>query len=163
MSSPSSGDSRISKLFGYPLCKRSVNWMIGLAVVIVLYFIILTTFTKNVISSDMLNTKVFSIPWLENCCSWWPISHVVLYAVLGFFFPDCFVFLMTVGIAWEGMESMAAYFTGRERQKLVTPQSEGSTPLVEYSTNWWAGSTKDVLMNLVGFIIGWVLRKATSL
>ena len=99
------------------------------------------------IERDPLNRKVFSMG--KNCCSWWPITHLLFYMVLGFFFPDCWLLILSVGVVWEGIEEAMAMFSGRE--------SSSSAPLSEstqYSKTWWGGSLTDILFNTVGFVIG---------
>jgi len=104
--------------------------------------------------NDRMNYKVFDFPLLENCCSWWPISHFFMFFVLGVLFPDCGVLLVTLGVMWELFEEGMDKLSGRERQKIKTASGK-----VEYSQNWWAGSMKDVIMNTAGFAAGWFVAK----
>ena len=44
---------------------------------------IMTLFPKKMVYKDFMNYKIFSLPD-SNCCSLWPMSHLVLYLILGF-------------------------------------------------------------------------------
>jgi hypothetical protein len=86
--------------------------------------------------------------------SWWPISHFLLFLILGFLFPDCGVFIITAGILWEIFESIMAIIQGGPQQTVKS----GSGNSVEYEFTWWAGSFKDIFMNTTGFFIGKGMR-----
>lgn len=149
----------------FQVCKRPLKWMIGVVVIIVIYFFYMVNLNKRkgsahaydeVSTADFMNKKVFSVPWNSNCCSWWPVSHFILYAILGFLFPDCFWWLMLFGVIWECMESVAAMMTNGKRQKLIT--NEG----VQYADSWFQGSVSDVFFNAAGFGAGFLLYKLVN-
>ncbi|MDB4769413.1 hypothetical protein OAG24_00460 [bacterium] len=139
-------------------CGGAYKILLIIFMVIVFYFFFLRGSFKeeDIVNNDIFNKKVFDIPWLENCCSVWPISHFVLYFILGILFPDCDVPLISLGILWEGFEMFVASTYGSERQWV---RENGN---VEYSDNWWAGSLKDIFFNIVGFYTGKLLVKSTS-
>lgn len=108
---------------------------------------------------DVLNIKLFEAPFLngsdqplENCCSTWPISHFILFFILGILFPNCDAVVIGAGIVWEGIETVGGYLTGRVQNGTYQARrtSEGD---LEYS-NWIAGSLKDILMDIAGFYVG---------
>lgn len=122
-------------------------------VIIIIYWIILMALKNNngaIIETDFMNHKVIDLPGLENCCSWWPISHFILFLILGILFPECDVLIITAGILWELFEMLMASITASGRQ----PVRACTGCQLEYSDNWWAGSFKDIIMNVAGFYTG---------
>lgn len=144
-----------------PYCKEcggAYMMMLLMFVIIVFYFFILSgAYTQNqIVFNDPMNYKVFDFPLLENCCSWWPLSHFIFFFILGVLFPDCAVPLLSLGVLWEGFEMLQSSIQGAERQ-WVRGASKSSD--YEYSGNWWAGSLKDIVMNTLGFGFGWLVAK----
>lgn len=115
----------------------------------------------EVVDNDPLNKLVFKAPFLENCCSWWPISHFVLFFIIGLLYPNCGFVAMTGGILWELIEVIMSGLTRQPRQSI-----RHDSGAVEYSSNWWAGSFKDIFMNFAGFysakLITYVYRKVKT-
>jgi hypothetical protein len=133
--------------------------LIVFAVVIVLIFLKWaylreTVGEDRIVYADPMNEKVVDVPFLENCCSWWPISHLILFFFLGYFFPECWLYLIAFGVLWEIFEAVMFHLTKRPTQVTVGPGRN-----VEYTGNWWAGSFKDVLMNTLGVLGGLLLRR----
>ena len=137
-------------------CGGAYIILAAVAIVILIYFLYLKTRywnTETIIQNDFMNVKLFDAP-LENCCSMWPVSHFILFMILGFIFPSCAVPIISIGILWEIFEVLMSYAGTIKRQATrVTPSN------VEYSTNWWAGSFKDIIMNCLGFFVGWLMAK----
>lgn len=135
-------------------CSGAYAVLLTLVALILLYSLYLFTVygTEEAVYHDWMNAKVFNLPWLENCCSWWPISHLILFFILGFLFPSCDALVITAGILWELVEMVISKMFHRPRQALRI--SEG----IEYSSNWWAGSFKDIIFNIVGFYLGKTAR-----
>lgn len=137
-------------------CGGAYLMMLLMFCLIVFYFFFLSGayVQSEIVYHDPLNYKVFDFPLLENCCSVWPLSHLVFFFVLGLLFPDCAVPLLTLGVLWEGFEMLQSSVQNSERQWV-----RGTSKTYEYSGNWWAGSMKDILMNTVGFALGWFVAK----
>lgn len=53
-------------------------------------------------TKDILNYRIIKIG--KQCCSYWPISHFVLFLILGYMYPNDFVFFTLLGILWELIE-----------------------------------------------------------
>lgn len=107
------------------------------------------------VQSDPFNKKIVDWPLFENCCSWWPFLHFIGFAILGYFFPDCWGLLFIGGILWELLEvGMNWIMRGT---MLKQPMRIGSAG-VEYSQIWWAGSFKDLFFNAGGILLGKGLR-----
>lgn len=135
-------------------CKGAIYVLLVVFALIVVYYIYKRVSGGNIAAEDPLNQKVFNLACLENCCSWWPISHFFLYAILGFFFPQCFFLLLIIGILYELFEMVLAKAFGTERQPIADAGQ------VEYSRNWWSGSMKDILFNVLGLVTGVALAYA---
>lgn len=142
-------------------CGQAYMTLAVIAVIIIVYFVLLRLAypRDKVIHKDIMNVKIFDAP-LENCCSAWPISHFILFAVLGFAFPKCGVPVLTLGVGWELFEVALSSVNTIDRQG--TRMEGANSSEVEYSQNWWAGSFKDIFMNFAGFGFGWALRKVVD-
>ena len=148
------------KLFDKKKCKYIIYIVVAIAIVIVVYGILMKLFFKGeMVHKDFMNKKIFSLGILgSNCCSFWPISHLVLYTILAFIFPDCLLFLFLLGVLWEGIEMTGGVVLsefGLNEQK----KKEYSNK-IEYSGKWVHGSFKDIVFNSVGIALGFSLRKA---
>ena len=77
-----------------------VYWIFAIVVLVIfLYWLFLvTTFGKGYEYRDFMNQKLFNVPFLENCCSSWPLSHFLLFFILGFVFPGCLILLIIAGV-----------------------------------------------------------------
>ena len=143
-----------------PYCKEcsgayKILFLVFLVIVFYFFFLRGTVSPDEIVHKDFMNLKVFDFALLENCCSLWPLSHFFLFFVLGVLFPDCGFILMTIGVAWEGFEMAISSVQSKNRQA-VRDLKRGN---IEYSGNWWAGSTKDIVMNALGFSVGWFVAK----
>lgn len=152
-------DGKIWKYFTCPECHQVYIVFIIVGVLLFLYYLYMRSrYGNDIVENDILNRKVFTIEVLENCCSWWPITHFILFFILGFFFPYCGVLIITMGILWELLEMLMAKVTGKS---VIQPMKDGNR--YEYSENWWAGSMKDIIMNVLGFLVGKVLRQSLQI
>lgn len=117
-----------------------------------------SSYSGNYIENDSLNRKVFEWNWLENCCSWWPITHLISFTILSYLFTYCEKVLFLGGVAWELFEAIMNYIIRGTLKKQA--MRVGIDSKVQYSEIWWAGSIKDILFNILGIIIGRNLRLA---
>lgn len=115
----------------------------SVALAIVLYGLLMMsihgpTFSKN----DVMNRRLFTIRIFgEKCCSLWPLTHFVLFFVIGMVYPNCFWYAMAAGIIWELIEGMTPALP------VVGPLADS----LEYP-DWWKPSPKDILFNAAGFL-----------
>jgi hypothetical protein len=139
-------------------CSGAYAVLLTIVALILLYSLYLFTVygMEAAVNYDVMNHKVIDLPWLENCCSWWPLSHLILFFFLGFCFPHCDFLVLTAGILWELVEVIISKLFHRPRQALRGATGDQG---VEYSTNWWAGSFKDILFNFIGFYLGKAMRE----
>lgn len=127
-------------------------------IVILLIFINFFTFrfivgAENVYKYDILNYKLIDIPG-KNCCAGWGFSHLALFFMLGWIFPDCAWSVLGAGVVWEIMEAT------------VFPYFNGNNPIIRRSQDngvqyidWWAGSIYDIFFNMLGFFLGRLLAQ----
>jgi hypothetical protein len=149
---PNSGSCKL------PQCQNcwGVYWIFLIVVIIILIYalILRLLYGKGMVYYDNMNKKLFTIP-RTSCCSSWPISHLILFFILGFIFPDCLIIIIIAGVLWEVIESIAATLTSSERHAV---RSESSS--VQYSGNWFAASGMDIVMDLIGVFAGKFARIA---
>jgi len=140
---------------GWCQCRGAVYILIISFVLIIVYYVARISTGQE---EDPLNRKVLDIPWLGGCCSWWPVLHFVMYAILGFYFPQCFLLLVIIGIAFEFFETGMGHVLQRcgVGDDVTLPPSP--SPDVEYGRLWWYGSPKDVFFNIAGLLTGISLR-----
>lgn len=96
---------------------------------------------------DVMNKNIIVLPFVGPI-SWWPISHLILFFILGAFFPMCAGPAIIGGIVWELFERLM-YSFGHDVFALKV-MNDGE---IQYST-WWNGSFFDIIMNIVGFYLG---------
>lgn len=106
---------------------------------------------------DQLNQIQFHIG--DMAISWWPVTHFLMYLILGFLFPNYWPVFVLVGIAWELFE----YGVGKTMASFpdATPKRFDRVMNVEYET-WIQGNWKDVLFNTAGLVVGVGLRSLVS-
>lgn len=142
-------------------CDKPIRILVFISIIIGLYNIILRKiYRDDFIYHDILNKKIFNLDILENCCSGWTLSHFIVYFILGLLFPDCFVIIIIISILWEFIEVLiGSYVNGDNWRRQITRDKNE----IEYSTNWWSGSYKDIIFNILGFITGYVIIKTYKL
>jgi len=106
--------------------------------------------------------KDFKDPLLIQYGIWdidgWSITHIVFFALLGYLYTKHFVIIMIMGILWELIEDNVMHILTKDISflncKILT------TDNVNSKTNniWWFGRFSDVLMDLFGFGIGYLIR-----
>jgi len=134
------------KLFP-PSCKTPIIVIIIIGVVIAIgYFLYVYAFSQNIIHTDPFNKSWFSVGPIQF--GFWPLSHFILYLILGFLFPECWLILMILGIIWEGIE----FLTGVLLEKEQKHRND-----VLYSGKWWRGNLYDPLFNGLGLLTGWYI------
>ncbi len=133
-------------------CWKSL-WVYGIALIIFfIYRGYLRTLEGSIEINDLLNHNYYICPLSGEMSSLWPVTHFLLYAILGFLFPTCFLFLMIIGFVWEGIENIFGYFQTKSNQPTLQN--------VEYQV-WWGGSLKDITYNLAGYLVGASLAVGT--
>ena len=133
-------------------CKHITLIMFILAISAVTV-VLFGTFFKGgeILENDPLNKVLFKIGPVT--ISWWPISHFLLYAILGFFFPTCFIPLMILGILWELFELLLG---------ILSKKRQSVTRGVQYGDKWWSANLFDPFFNAAGFLVGMLIAKLVS-
>ena len=129
--------------------------LFSIAFSIIAYFIVLDLlYGKEHSQHDRLNKKVIKAPMLgKNCCSMWPISHFVLFAICAYVWPGKWKEMFGLGVVWELVEWLLGYIqtpSNETRRFKNTRTSDGS---LEYE-QWWSSSYKDVFFNSAGIALG---------
>lgn len=127
---------------------------------IVIYFPILRMmFGENKFGyRDKLNTVLVDLPGIGKV-SGWPLTHFLLFFIMGILFPDCDVLIMSAGVLWEVWEECFGRFIAKDPRNTPSYMSKtGERPDVQY-TRWWAGSVKDIAWNAIGYYSGKLLAK----
>jgi len=98
--------------------------------------------------------KKFKDP-LESPLFWgldgWSITHILLFMVLGYMYPDTFLLSMMVGITWELFE----HFYGKQRPGWLGGYGDCYDVASDRADgNWWYGKWSDIICNATGFLIG---------
>ena len=107
------------------------------------------------------NKQIIDIPLIsKNCCSWWPVSHFILFCIYSFIWPQYSWILFLYGVFWEVLEGIMNTLETNEGEEVKHQQTRKGSK-VEY-VNWWEASYKDILFNSVGIIVGRTLRQLYS-
>lgn len=99
----------------------------------------------------------------EVTVDWWSISHVILYVYFGYHFPDYFIEFLILGAIWEIFENI---FCKESFQKIIGCTKSNSlfcrTMNQLKTCDYWYGKFDDIAMNMLGFVVGVLLRKYAS-
>lgn len=98
----------------------------------------------------------------------WSLSHLILYMIFGYMFPDFFVEFLIIGAGWELFETIPC---SNIFWKLMNCPRESCTscrlnPLCSTmkridNCDYWYGKWSDIAVNMLGFVIGsTILRRA---
>ena len=74
----------------------------------------------------------------------WRLSHFVMYAIIGFLFPEKMLMWFIVGLVWEVIELTLREITNND---------------------WWGTATDyitDIIINMLGFVVGAYIYKITQ-
>ncbi len=147
----------------YKSCIQAYKIIFVIVAIIMLHYVAMLVFPNSYGKIDIVDTRLVNIdisehtpswinPNLVKCCSIWPVSHFILYTVLGFVAPSCTGLLFTTGILWELFEHGASGFL---------PNPANLNPDGQYSTRWWGANLWDIPANGLGLLAGVGLKKIT--
>jgi len=142
----------------YKIPCKYYTYYAGLCLVIILcYFIYLTggnvtnaDHSADAAENDVMNVTVFTV--FKEAINGWSISHIMFYIGAGFLFPNCWKMFIILGILWELLECIV----GTMYKSGLTESSEINNDKA-YQV-FWEGRWSDLVMNTIGFIIGFILR-----
>ncbi len=92
----------------------------------------------------------------ENISDGWAISHILLFALLAYLFPNCLLLLFIIGVVWEGMEEAYGWIVRNTPFKHVSCHLNMSD-----RSSWWFGRWHDIISNSIGLAIGYGLYSIT--
>ncbi len=146
--------------FQYTECK-SVYILGGITIGIIFIYwgFLLKENEGELIQHDFMNKIIFKIPGIRGCCGFWTLSHVILFFILGIFFPHCGKPILVGGVLWEFFEmGMSKYSGGPAYAHVFGKKSKSAyKDDLQYGDVWWDWSIADVFSNVLGFYIGkWV-------
>ena len=132
---------------------------VSVGVLIFIYFHLVSRMNDgNITDNDPLNKKVMSIDLFgKNCCSIWPISHFVMYAVLAYIWPQYWKQIFAMGVGWECIEWVQGYLTTPDNEEVTFKNTRLSDGSVEYE-QWWSSSSKDIIFNAAGITCGLLVK-----
>ena len=134
-------------------CYGVYVFLIIVVIILFIYgsYLVLTYGTKNITTNDFMNKTVFTMS-SGDPISWWPISHFILFLILAFLFPGCWLLLLVAGIFWEGFEAVLGRIMSRPYHHVTRTGAD-----IQYK-QWMQGSCMDILMDSGGIIVGLLLR-----
>nr|WRJ70042.1 hypothetical protein TetV2_00597 [Oceanusvirus sp.] len=102
---------------------------------------------------DPLMYSLFGPP-LDKYTDGWAASHFIFYGVLAYVFPEPrdLALVWIVGVVWELIEM---HF--RDHPFYLSDCSKGAT--VEGKEGWWYGRWEDIVVNTMGMIVGYGIRR----
>lgn len=128
------------------------------ATLYVLNFMLLTSSRIDIMNYTAFETDAFQPMFGEACCSWWPCSHFIMYAFLGYFAPSCWKLWMAISVGWEAFEFMCGYVNPRKGE-VVSGTEYGDRDF----NGWMNGSIKDLVFNTAGLAIGIMINQISRL
>lgn len=137
------------------------DWKIFLAIMAI-YLIVLTELlyrhiTKPIdtMKSDSWNVCIIKTWWFEdNCISFWPITHFLLYFTIALALPvKYYKYFVVAGIVWELAEFIGGKCLSKEKRETQRNYSGNK----QYD-QWLAGRWGDLVANMLGMFTGWALK-----
>lgn len=117
-----------------------------------IYFVSAHILDLDIVNLDPLNKHLFSIGPIQ--VGLWPISHLILYMILGYIYPDYWLQISIMGIIWEFVEFTNGALTDNPITATEKDKEKKSGQKRMYDKKWMAGNAYDILFNTVGLIIG---------
>lgn len=132
---------------------------IGIIINIVCFLAIVFAFiikklTVNV-HNNIFEKTIINLPGLAKSTnekntgySFWPLSHIILYIILGIVAPDYWYLWIIIGIFWEIIEFIFGKFS----------KTSGKNN-TQYGDKWLNYRFSDIFFNLFGLLIGVSISK----
>src|SRR5581483_6892537 len=85
-----------------------------IVLIILIYglYLLINYGTNNLATGDFMNKMIFKLPDGEPM-SCWPLSHFILFLIVAFLFPNCWLLIIAAGILWEGVEGLVGKIMAR--------------------------------------------------
>ena len=78
-------------------------------------------------------------------CDIWLLSHVILYFILGYVYPNHYLFWLIAGYIWELFE----HYNGIHNINILGYKLNRNS-----KNQWWYGRLSDIAANMTGYILG---------
>lgn len=137
--------------------KSNCQGVVYISLMILALILIYVFLVKYVFKGyDILNNIIYKDD-LIGSISWWPVTHFIMYFILGLLFPDCDYVIVFISIFWELIEE----FTGQliEDYDFGIKNSFNNDNNTQYKKKWIKGSILDIFVNLFGFYIAKLIVK----
>lgn len=125
-----------------------------ICVVIMLSIIAYGTYRCN--TKDYVDplTKSIGPVALNRFLDGWGITHFMFYGILAYMFPDkrSLIFIAGLGVTWEIIEIIFKEHPFYLADCKYPPQTDAGA-------GWWYGRWEDIVMNSLGMLTGFALRK----
>jgi hypothetical protein len=91
---------------------------------------------------------------------WWSLSHLVLFALLGFLIPNYHFTFFLLGAGFEVLEDALSSDATTQLVNCTMPDAKCNNLMCRFSINddYWYAKWDDVFINLVGYTIGSSVR-----
>lgn len=136
---------------------QSVSIMILVSIIIIIYHILII---RNDVSSDNLNQKIFTIG--NDCCSYWPITHFILYLILGTISKiENYFYIIVLSIIWEYTEELFGILNNPKYINIpyLFNKNIKDPDISKYEyKQFWEGSKKDIIFNILGLFVGYFIK-----
>ena len=129
---------------------------------IIMYYVFYISKFYDKIGNDILANKFNHIIY-----DYWGISHIILFFIVTYLFPNRYFFITICGILWELIEHITRYILNHIYIKNLL-NNYYHTKLENYvkkkkkkymtSDNWWYGRPEDILYNLIGTILALIIK-----
>jgi hypothetical protein len=123
-------------------CLPALKVYLAVFLIIFTYYVLSKIFLMDLNDCDILSGSEYRCIFFGDKCGLWPVTHFIFYAILGFFFPQCFIFLMLVGLFWEGIETILNTITNIYNGKSIN------------CYDWIHGNIRDIGYNVLGYLVG---------
>tara|TARA_B100001057_G_C22364016_1_gene761943 strand:+ start:262 stop:618 length:357 start_codon:yes stop_codon:yes gene_type:complete len=114
-------------------------------------------FKKDAVYFDPLNKKCFTIPFYGKL-SGWALSHIISYMILSYLYPKYWYHIFFIGICWEIIEYIFKLLSTEKDSELKFKRTRDTDNNIDYTT-WWDSSTKDIVYNSIGIVIGYSMTR----
>lgn len=104
---------------------------------------------SKIAENDVLNRILIRIK--NNRISGWGISHFIMYFIIGYLYPNCWIEATILGIIWELVECVLG--------KIFVNNDNKPDDSTRKYTLWWSGTFEDIILNSAGLICGITLNK----
>ena len=136
--------------------EKLVTFILLVLLVLIIYSIVIfASKSKEGCYKDILNETYIDAPLFgETSLAWWSVSHFTLFAILGFYFPNRFAYILAIGVIFEAIEEMI-------RQSRLLPAGGDTERKGQYEGEWIRGTFSDIIIDVAGFFVGYNVAKFT--